>query len=615
MAKEEGLNVTVTLPATDQDKDSSFISPELKASIANYFTTAQPFGSAIGAGVEGLARIQEFLADKQIPFTDKDVTDIFMIISQAPDREKFTKEDIGKVIGMGEFVTEDMVGQNKPLTITQVPAFLGNFLFGETADTMKKVRDEGLTFDEMSPGQKLAMAGGAAEFTPLGLVPDAVRLTKAGVSTGIKAIDELTAPLTTLKTEGGPDFNINLMGGVGSGGKGGGAGLSARGLQLAEQRKYVNKKLKEIYDNAPIDEDPNSKTYGLPMLSANWFSSKETIEQIYRSNPDLFPEWKDGVGNWNSLTKGFLAGKFVKNEAGKRVYTGDKVTYADTKLFPVSKASSASDKAAKDFKDAVAQKLNVDFINPQDQTLKYLNFIRLSESEDLFKNPNAFFKEYKFEDLNVPGTKLNDNFEKFKILDNKRIELRDDPEIQALIKKIFPDTEIKFDIAHTFESSGVRTGKVSESLKGAGGDPDKMYIDLSIINRGKDKDMQKALEAEARTAEEFFTATGIPEFLNYLKKISGKMADMGVEGQTVTKVGDLQSGFILGKKGETLSDKLIVLAKRQGVELTDEDYVTMLRADNIINPPKEIMQGDVQLKNRGGMMSIFDMTRPLNAQR
>ena len=263
----------------------------------------------------------------------------------------------------------------------------------------------------------------------------------------------------------------------------------------------------------------------------------------------------------------------------------------------------------------MATKLNVDYINPQDQTLKYLNFIRLSESEDLFKNPNAFFKEYKFEDLNVPGTKLNDNFEKFKILDNKRIELRDDPEIQALIKKIFPDTEVKFDIAHTFESSGVRTGKVSESLKGAGGDPDKMYIDLSIINRGKDKDMQKALEAEARTAEEFFTATGIPEFLNYLKKISGKMADMGVEGQTVTKVGDLQSGFILGKKGETLSDKLTVLAKRQGVELTDEDYATMLRADNIINPPKKIMQGDVQLKNRGGMMSIFDMTRPLNAQR
>ena len=597
----------------NEDPSQSSMTQQAKNFLANYFTTKEGvgFGSPIGTGVEALARIQEFLSDKQIPFTDKDVTDIFMLISKAPDREKFTNEDIGKVIGMGEFVTEDMVGKNKPLTIGQVPSYLGNLLFGETADTMQKVRDEGLTFDDMTAGQRLAMAAGSAEATPLGFAPDIYRLGKAGVTTGIKAIDELVAPLTTLKTEGGPDFNINLMGGFGSGGKGGGAGLSTRGLQLSKQRKYVNEKLKEIYDNAPIDENPNSKTYGLPMLPERWYSSKETIEQIYRSNPDLFPEWKDGIGGWDSLTKGFLAGKFVKNEAGQRVYTGDKVTYSDTELFPVSKASSASEKATKDFQQAVATKLNVDSINPQEQTLKYLNFIRLSESEDLFKNPDEFFKEYKFEDLTTPGTKLNDNFEKFKILDNKRIELRDDPEIQALIKKIFPDTEIKFDIAHTFETSGVRTGKVSKSLKGAGGDPDKMYIDLSIINRGKDKDMQKALEAEAKTAEEFFTATGIPEFFNYLKKISGKMADMGVEGQTVTKVGDLQSGFILGKKGETLSDKLKVLAERQGVELTDEDYVTMLRADNIINPPKEIMVGDVELKNRGGIVGISHLTRPL----
>ena len=592
----------------NEDPSQSSMTQQNKNFLANYFTTKEGvgFGSSIGTGVEALARIQEFLSDKQIPFTDKDVTDIFMLISQAPNREKFTNEDIGKVIGMGEFVTEDMVGKNKPLTIGQVPSYLGNLLFGETADTMQKVRDEGLTFDDMTAGQRLAMAAGSAEATPLGFAPDIYRLGKAGVTTGIKAIDELVAPLTTLKTEGGPDFNINLMGGFGSGGKGGGAGLSTRGLQLSKQRKYVNKKLKEIYDNAPIDPDTE-----LPMLPERWYSSKETIEQIYKSDPDLFPEWKDGIEGWDSLTKGFLAGKFVKNEAGQRVYTGDKVTYSDTELFPVSKASSASEKATKDFQQAVATKLNVDSINPQEQTLKYLNFIRLSESEDLFKNPDEFFKEYKFEDLTTPGTKLNDNFEKFKILDNKRIELRDDPEIQALIKKIFPDTEIKFDIAHTFETSGVRTGKVSKSLKGAGGDPDKMYIDLSIINRGKDKDMQKALESEARTAEEFFTATGIPEFFNYLKKISGKMADMGVEGQTVTKVGELQSGFILGKKGETLSDKLTVLAKRQGVELTDEDYATMLRADNIINPPKEIMQGAVELKNRGGIVGISHLVRPL----
>ena len=46
--------------------------------------------------------------------------------------------------------------------------------------------------------------------------------------------------------------------------------------------------------------------------------------------------------------------------------------------------------------------------------------------------------------------------------------------------------------------------------------------------------------------------------------------------------------------------------------MTDEDYATMLRADNIINPPKEIMQGDVQLKNRGGIMSVDEMIQPIS---
>jgi hypothetical protein len=37
----------------------------------------------------------------------------------------------------------------------------------------------------------------------------------------------------------------------------------------------------------------------------------------------------------------------------------------------------------------------------------------------------------------------------------------------------------------------------------------------------------------------------------------------------------------------------------------------MLKADNIISPPKEIMQGTVELKNRGGMVGISHLTRPL----
>ena len=482
----------------------------------------------------------------------------------------------------------------------------GKFLFEDAAKVAAKI-NSGVSFDELTPGEKFAIASVPAELVPqIGLAPDILKLAKnfvvnAGKST-LKAIDNITQPVG-MTNEGiiMPMAKVENPG-AGSGmpgtGTGGGAGLSEKGLRLAEQRNYVNKKLKEIYDEAPIDKDT-----GLPMLSSDWFKSKKVKQQIYDSNPNLFPEWKDGVGSWNDLGSGFLAGKF-KKVRGKRVYTGDKVDSASLLVFG---ADSPAKKATKDFEKAVAKKLNVDSIKPQEQTLKYLNFIRLSESDELLKNSDKFFKKYNFDDLTTPGTKLNENFEKFKILDDKRKVLRDDPAIQAVIKKIFPDTEVKFDVAHTFELSQVKKGRVSKSKLGKGGDPDEMYIDLSVTNRS----IQKDLESKAKELEELYTQTGDSEILEALQKISKKMSDLGVKGETVTKVGDLQSGFILGKKGENLSDKLQALAKRQGVELTDADYEILLKADNIINPPKQIMQGTVELKNRGGIVGISHLTRPL----
>ena len=81
------------------------------------------------------------------------------------------------------------------------------------------------------------------------------------------------------------------------------------------------------------------------------------------------------------------------------------------------------------------------------------------------------------------------------------------------------------------------------------------------------------------------------------------MKELGVQGETVTQVGSLQSGFVLGSKDVLFSTKLETLAKDKGIKLTDEDYATMLKADNIINPPKGF--------RGGGMASIDYMTRPL----
>jgi len=480
----------------------------------------------------------------------------------------------------------------------------GKFLFEDAAKVAAKI-NSGVSFDELTPGEKFAIASVPAELVPqIGLAPDILKLAKnfvvnAGKST-LKAIDNITQPVG-MTNEGiiMPMAKVENPG-AGSGMPGIGTKRGATKLEeaISKKRNYVNKKLKEIYDEAPIDKDT-----GLPMLSSYWFKSKKVKQQIYDSNPNLFPEWKDGVGSWNDLGSGFLAGKF-KKVRGKRVYTGDKVDSASLLVFG---ADSPAKKATKDFEKAVAKKLNVDSIKPQEQTLKYLNFIRLSENDELLKNSDKFFKKYNFDDLTTPGTKLNENFKKFKILDDKRKVLRDDPAIQAVIKKIFPDTEVKFDVAHTFELSQVKKGRVSKSKLGKGGDPDEMYIDLSVTNRS----IQKDLESKAKELEELYTQTGDSEILEALQKISKKMSDLGVKGETVTKVGDLQSGFILGKKGENLSDKLQALAKRQGVELTDADYEILLKADNIINPPKQIMQGTVELKNRGGIVGISHLTRPL----
>ena len=387
--------------------------------------------------------------------------------------------------------------------------------------------------------------------------------------------------------------------GTGSGmpGKGTGRGATEREIVLSNQRQFVNTKLQEIWNNAPkITKEDGTVVADLP---TNWFSSKETKKKIYDENPVLFTEWKNGVGSWNDFTEGFLKGKRKTSE--------DAVT--SSKL-PVSGAKSATEQATVDFQKTLAKKLNVDSLNPQDQTYRYLNFIRLSESDDLLKNPNKFFKKHKFDDLENVDSTLYKGFEKFKVLDDKRIELSKDQELKILLEKIFPETKnikggVKFQIAHTFESSQVRKTRVSKTKKGKGGDPDEMYIDLNVINMGP----QKKLEEQARKLEGIFSNENLSpelrrEAMIGLEAINTKLTGMGVQGQTVTQIGDnIQSGFILGSKDVKFSTKISNMAEDRGIKLTDVDYETLLKADNVINPPRPFKDG--------GIVGISHLTRPL----
>ena len=610
MAKEEDLNITVPLPATDQDKDSSFISPELKASIANYFTTAQPFGSAIGAGVEGLARIQEFLADKQIPFTDKDVTDIFMIISQAPDREKFTKEDIGKVIGMGEFVTEDMVGQNKPLTITQVPAFLGNLLFGETADTMQKVRDEGLTFDDMTAGQRLAMAAGSAEATPLGFAPDIYRLGKAGVTTGIKAIDELTKPLVTAKTADGMDLNINPM--------------ALTEDQKARKREIYKEKKEGTFED-PRKVRINSIEEGL----------NEYLEKNYTKNADGVYEVDR---NWKANAVPFLnekyGGKLIyKNEPFNRTKLTQLIKDNPTKLkqfnVVVKKGKYRPTDSfysfySENFSDVINRADDItdtrtvrrfQATNPE---FRFLDFIGKTR-RDLYssvatKDGTDFSKlveEYDPRKLNDPNYKHYQAFQRFAFLDEARIEANEF--IKPILKKIFTDTDRQsLQIAHKYESSGIATGYVDKAKAGTGGDIFEMYIDFSQINQG----VQRTLETEARKLVGKYNKALLDEkpvdnILKEINKIHEKMVDAGVQGQAYP--------FVLGAKDPTpISTKITNLIKNaqdQGIKFTQKELEDAEKAVDIL-----LEAGQISMEKygtiigglaKGGLVSINYMTRPL----
>ena len=89
-----------------------------------------------------------------------------------------------------------------------------------------------------------------------------------------------------------------------------------------------------------------------------------------------------------------------------------------------------------------------------------------------------------------------------------------------------------------------------------------------------------------------------------LEAINTKLKGMGVQGETVTQIGEnIQSGFILGSKDVKFSTKISNMAEDRGIQLTDADYEILLRADNIINPPRPFKDG--------GIVGISHLTRPL----
>ena len=185
---------------------------------AEMVTTPQ---TGIGALMTLLGQGNIFLADKRVPFSNlfteggMDFTDAMKLISQGPDDRVYTKKDLGKKIGYGNVVTEEMLGQKKPLTLADISQNIGKFLFEGPAKQMERARDEGVGYFDMKPMERFEVASGPlTEIIPgVGFAPDIIKggiqIARPAGQSILKSIDELTAPVNQMQTAGGP--NINMM--------------------------------------------------------------------------------------------------------------------------------------------------------------------------------------------------------------------------------------------------------------------------------------------------------------------------------------------------------------------------------------------------------------------
>jgi hypothetical protein len=466
----------------------------------------------------------------------------------------------------------------------------------------------------MTTGQKLAMAAGAAEATPFGFAPDLYRIGKAGVTTGIKAIDELTKPLATAKTADGMDLNINPM--------------ALTEDQKARKREIYKEKKEGTFED-PRKVRINSIEEGL----------NEYLELNYKKNADGVYEVDR---NWKANAVPFLNEKY----GGKLIYKNEPFT--STKLTQLVKdnptklkqfnvvVKKGNYRPTDSFYSFYSENFN-DVINRADDItdartvrtfqatnpeFRFLDFIGKTR-RDLYssvatKDGTDFSKlveEYDPRKLNDPNYKHYQAFQRFAFLDEARIEANEF--IKPILKKIFTDTDRQsLQIAHKYESSGIATGYVDKAKAGTGGDIFEMYIDFSQINQG----VQRTLETEARKLVGKYNKALLDEkpvdnILKEINKIHEKMVDAGVQGQAYP--------FVLGAKDPTpISTKITNLIKNaqdQGIKFTQKELEDAEKAVDIL-----LEAGQISMEKygtiigglaKGGLATMEYMTRPLDGTR
>ncbi|NKB46831.1 MAG: hypothetical protein GKR77_03510 [Legionellales bacterium] len=227
------------------------------------------------------------------------------------------------------------------------------------------------------------------------------------------------------------------------------------------------------------------------------------------------------------------------------------------------------------------------------------------------QTPQEFFSQYSLKDIEKGG-KFHNEYLQFKAIDDVRIKNVEN--LQPILRKIFTkvregtpnqkESLVNLNIAHKFESSGIKKGYVSPTKTGKGTDPTEIYIDVSEYNQT----IQPSLEAEARKFYNKYIEFGDEAARKEYLKIDKDMKILGIEGQVAP-------GQTVGK-AMPFDDKIRQLAD----EAINNNFITQTEYDQLINSAEEIAQSKIDFFNTfgikskyasGGLVGINHLTRPL----
>ena len=225
--------------------------------------------------------------------------------------------------------------------------------------------------------------------------------------------------------------------------------------------------------------------------------------------------------------------------------------------------------------------------------------------------PEEFFSNNSLKDLEKGG-KFHNEYLKFKAIDDVRIKYADElkPILQKMFTKVREGTVLQkkskanLQLAHKFETSGIKKGYVSPTKTGKGTDPSELYLDVSEYNAV----IQKSLEKDARKFYKIYIESGDEAARKEFLKIDKDMRILGIEGQVAP-------GQTVGK-AMPFDDKIRQLAD----EAINNKFITQKEYDKLINAAEEIAEAKIKFFDTfgvkasykyGGLVGINHLTRPL----